>query len=50
MQNPKKNFRQSLIAFEKLGILCKKLITTDCHRVEYFQVKLFTRFLKTPGC
>ena len=48
MQNPIQKFRQSSIAFEKLGILFRKLKTltsSNCRRVEYFLLKFYTRFL-----
>ena len=42
MENSKKDFGQSSIAFEKPGILCEKLITTNYHKIEYFLLKFCT--------
>ena len=44
------NFRQSSIVFEKLDILFIKLETlmsSNSHRVEYFLLKFYIRFLLT---
>ena len=56
MQNSIPKFRQRSIVFEKPGILHKKLKTltsTFYYKVEYFLLKLFTRFalpMSTKGC
>ena len=34
MENSKKGFGQNSVAFEKPGILCEKLITTNYHKIE----------------
>ena len=50
MQNLIQKFRQSSIVFEKPGFLSEKLKTltsSNYHRVQYFFLKLRTRFLLT---
>ena len=50
MQNPIQKFRRNSIVFEKPGILSEKLKTltsSNYHRVQYFLLKLRTRFLLT---
>ena len=50
MQNPIQKFRQSSSAFEKPGILSKKLKTlasSSHHKVQYFLLKLRTSSLLT---
>ena len=50
MQNTTQNFRQSSIVFEKPGILSenlKTLTSSNCPTVQYFLLKLRTRFLLT---
>ena len=49
-RNPIKKFRQNFIVFKKPGFLSKKLKTltsSNYHRVQYFLLKLLTRFLLT---
>ena len=53
MQNPKQKFRQSSIVFEKPGILSqnlKTLMSFNYPTVQYFLLKLRTRFLLTNVC
>ena len=53
MRNPIKKFRQKSIVFEKPGFLPEKLKTltsSSYHRVQYFLLKLCTRFLLTNFC
>ena len=48
MQNPIQKFRQSSIVFEKPGFLSEKLkilTSSNYHRVQYFLLKFYTRFL-----
>ena len=50
MQNPIQKFKQSSIVFEKRGILSenlKTLTSSNYPTVQYFLVKLCTRFLLT---
>ena len=50
MQNAIQNFRQSSIVFDKPGILSenlKTLTSSDYPTVQYFLLKLRTRFLRT---
>ena len=50
MQNPIQTFRQSSIVFEKSGILSenlKTLVSSNYLTVQYFFLKLRTRFLLT---
>ena len=50
MQNTKQKFRQSFIVFEKQGILSgnlKNLTSSNYSTVQYFLLKLRTRFLLT---
>ena len=50
MQNPIQTFRQSSIVFEKPGILSenlKTLVSSNYLTVQYFFLKLRTRFLLT---
>ena len=50
MRNPVKKFRQSPTVFDKPGFLSEKLKTltsSNYHRVQYFLLKLRTRFLPT---
>ena len=50
MRNPISKFRQSSIVFEKPGFLSEKLKTltsSNYQRVQYFWLKLRTRFLLT---
>ena len=50
MENPKRNFRQSSIVFDKPSILSEKLKTltsSNYHRIEYFSLKFCTCFLLT---
>ena len=50
MQNLIKEFRQSTIVFEKPGILCENLnnlVTSNYPTLQYFLLKLYTRFLFT---
>ena len=50
MRNPIQKFRQGSIVFEKPGFLSEKLKTltsSNYHRVQYFLLKLATRFLLT---
>ena len=53
MQNPIQKFRQSSIVFEKPGILSenlKTLTSSNYPTVQYFLLKLCTRFLLTNVC
>ena len=53
MQNTIQKFRQSSIIFEKLGILfenLKTLTSSNYPTVQYFLLKLRTRFLLTNVC
>ena len=53
MQNHKQQFRQSPIVFEKPGILSENLKTlpsSNYPTVQYFLLKLHTRFLPTNFC
>ena len=56
MKNPLQIFRQSSTIFEKTGILSEKvkiLTNSNYHRVQYFLLRLRTRFLlpiSTKGC
>ena len=45
MQNPMQKFRQSSIAFEKPGILSRKLTSFNYRRVEHFLAKILHMFL-----
>ena len=50
MQNPIQKFRQSSIVFEKPRTLSenlKTLTSSNCPTVQYFLLKLRTRFLRT---
>ena len=50
MQIPRQKFRRNSIIFEKPGFFSKKLKTltsSNYHRVQYFLLKLCTRFLLT---
>ena len=53
MQNPIQKFRQNSIVFEKPGILSenlKTLTSSNYPTVQYFLLKLRTRFLLTNVC
>ena len=52
MQNTIQKFRQSSIVFEKPGILPENLKSSNYPTVQYFLLKLRTRFLLTTaeGC
>ena len=53
MQNPIQKFRQSSIVFQKPGILSGnfKILTSPSYpRVQYYLLKLRTRFLLTNVC
>ena len=53
MQTLIQKFRQKSIVFQKPGILLenlKALTSSNYHRVEYFLLKFFTRFLLTNVC
>ena len=47
MQNAIQKFRQSSIVFEKPGILSENLTSSNYPTVQYFLLKLRTRFLLT---
>ena len=56
MQNPILKFRQSSIVFEKASVFSgklKALMSSNCHRVRHFLLKLRTRFyllMPIKGC